>query len=575
MKKLLVLLVTAICLTCLSLSAMAAAITLGDTMPGFTVETINGEPFTLSKALEEKDLVMINVWASWCGPCMNEFPHLQEAYEKYQDRVEILALSCESSDDAQKIQSVIDKYGLTFPVGSDTIGVAYAFGVTSIPTSILVDRYGTISLVISGAMPNAATVEELFDFYLSDAYTESRLLTSLPQTRPASVKLSSEKELADALNVAGGQLTFTNPGDKYSWPMTVTSLDDRTCVVSSNAAMTSTDAVVSMKLNVQADDVLAYDFRTSTEVSFDKLLLKVNGKTVKVFSGERDWMSYAYAFEAAGTYDVQLVYSKDYAGDGGEDAVWLDNIRVLSGEAAAEALAANPVYPVAEEITLQLTGDNVREVAVNDPLNALESIFGSVRYYIVSGSQVKLEATLTREVDPEDAVLVEFLSNVSLPMSLLATENGYAYNAKTYSSATVGIPFAYTMLMPGEEGSNRTVVYFAGEAEANKFVKEFLADESGVSHATWSYLEAADPVYEVKVVNEDGLPLSGVMLQACTDTLCAVYVTDENGAVSFTAEKPYAYEIHVMNAPAGYQGDPETYTLPVNGGSISITLKQE
>ena len=59
---------------------------LGKPLADFTVETIDGGSFTLSEALEEKDLVVINLWATWCPPCEREFPYLQKAYEQYQDR---------------------------------------------------------------------------------------------------------------------------------------------------------------------------------------------------------------------------------------------------------------------------------------------------------------------------------------------------------------------------------------------------------------------------------------------------------------------------------------------------------
>ena len=58
----------------------------GQVFADFSVKTIDGKTFTLSKSLETHDLVLINFWATWCGPCCMEFPCLEEAWEQYADR---------------------------------------------------------------------------------------------------------------------------------------------------------------------------------------------------------------------------------------------------------------------------------------------------------------------------------------------------------------------------------------------------------------------------------------------------------------------------------------------------------
>ena len=58
-----------LCLTSAAWAESPAAGHLGEVLPDFTVDTIDGGTFTLSEALAEKDMVLINLWASWCGPC--------------------------------------------------------------------------------------------------------------------------------------------------------------------------------------------------------------------------------------------------------------------------------------------------------------------------------------------------------------------------------------------------------------------------------------------------------------------------------------------------------------------------
>ena len=76
---------------------------LGKPFPDFTVTDTEGNTFTLSEALKDHEAVLINFWATWCRPCNHEFPYLNEAYEKYRDRVAFIALSKENKDTTEKI----------------------------------------------------------------------------------------------------------------------------------------------------------------------------------------------------------------------------------------------------------------------------------------------------------------------------------------------------------------------------------------------------------------------------------------------------------------------------------------
>ena len=76
---------------------------LGKPFPDFTATDSEGNTFTLSEALKDHEAVLINFWATWCGPCRNEFPYLNEAYGKYRDRVAFIALSTDPNDTIEKI----------------------------------------------------------------------------------------------------------------------------------------------------------------------------------------------------------------------------------------------------------------------------------------------------------------------------------------------------------------------------------------------------------------------------------------------------------------------------------------
>ena len=94
MKKLIsVLLLVVLLATALSITAYADSgigVKPGQNMPAFTVDLTDGTTATLSELLKEKDLVVLNIFASWCKPCEREFPEMEEVYQANSDRMVIV-----------------------------------------------------------------------------------------------------------------------------------------------------------------------------------------------------------------------------------------------------------------------------------------------------------------------------------------------------------------------------------------------------------------------------------------------------------------------------------------------------
>ena len=147
---------------------------LGTEMPDFTVTDIDGNAFTLSEALKEKELVLVNFWATWCPPCRLEFPFMQMAYEKYRDKAAIVALSVEPADTDNKLRKFAEEKGITFSVAQDDKGLANQLRVSAYPTTLLIDRFGRIVYVELCSIPDEKLFESLFDLFLGDGYTESK-----------------------------------------------------------------------------------------------------------------------------------------------------------------------------------------------------------------------------------------------------------------------------------------------------------------------------------------------------------------------------------------------------------------
>ncbi len=563
---------------CLSvLPAQAASMTfysLGSTVNDFTLTTADGKTLTLSEILKEKDMVLLNLFATWCGPCEMEFPFLQAAYTQYQDEVEVIAVS--SSDTDEGLLSYAKEHGLTFPVARDTANLSLQFYAMSVPTSVVIDRFGTACFIRAGAMDNVEDFTRLFDAFVGDGYTTSQLLTDIPSARP-NIPVTEVTRLAEALNPA---LSFSNPTYAYTWPMIAAEDGDRLCVMSTNAGVKSSESAVYAQVEAKAGDAIAVTFKLSGEFAGDIFQMTLNGETVKRFTGEKDWMTYAHPVTADGAYTVGLHYLKDEDGNAGEDRVYIDALEVLTGDAAAAALAANPAYPVADATALTITTPGARKILFDDPTYVLMSMFGLAEYYIVPGGEVSLTATLAESVDPDMAFIVNHYDSTLNSILAFATADGYAFTTKLDSADVTGYPYTVVQLVPAPDAmlaDVKTLVLFSSEENAGSFLE--LAQAAGLTITEWDYADAPSTIsvegnvrYTFRFQDEAGNPVGGVIANVCTETTCTPYTATEAGIISFEAA-PEAYDVHIIKVPGGYAyDDSQNYVTDIGGGEAVFTL---
>ncbi|MFQ5780527.1 MAG: TlpA disulfide reductase family protein [Nitrospiria bacterium] len=118
--------------------------------PDFSIENLKGGATSLTDYRGK--VVLINFWATWCGPCKAEMPSMEALYRAYgRGDFEILAVSIDLGSDAP-VRAFVEDFGFTFPILLDNqFTVNDQFQVRVVPTSILIDRSGVVTHRLLGA----------------------------------------------------------------------------------------------------------------------------------------------------------------------------------------------------------------------------------------------------------------------------------------------------------------------------------------------------------------------------------------------------------------------------------------
>ena len=129
----------------------ASALELGKPAPDFTLKSMTG--LNLNLAEQRGKIIVINFWASWCGPCRKEMPVLQTFYDKYQDLgVSVWGVNVEQENQAGR--DFLADLNLSFPILFDeTNTISATYQVEAMPTTIIIDRDGVVRYAYKGYKP--------------------------------------------------------------------------------------------------------------------------------------------------------------------------------------------------------------------------------------------------------------------------------------------------------------------------------------------------------------------------------------------------------------------------------------
>ena len=120
--------------------------------PEFSAKTVSGEEIS-SDVFKDSKLTVVNVWGSWCGPCVQEIPELQKLYESMKEKdVNVIGLAQDAGTDLDSVKEIIDKNKVTYQnIIPEGVTEDFVMSLMAFPTTFFVDSDRNVVGVIQGA----------------------------------------------------------------------------------------------------------------------------------------------------------------------------------------------------------------------------------------------------------------------------------------------------------------------------------------------------------------------------------------------------------------------------------------
>src|SRR5262245_50001630 len=131
----------------------------GGIAPDFTIKTYDGKTFKLS--MHRGKVVLINFWASWCGPCRSEAPDLNALWDEFKDQ-DVVFIGVGHLDNEKDALGFLREFGVEYPAGPDNgTEVSDKYRVKAVPETYIVDKQGNLVITIPGPTTTAELREKL------------------------------------------------------------------------------------------------------------------------------------------------------------------------------------------------------------------------------------------------------------------------------------------------------------------------------------------------------------------------------------------------------------------------------
>lgn len=133
------------------IGGLAGFASANESAPDFTLKSTQGENIRLSE--HRGEVVLLNFWASWCGPCRQEMPLLDALQQRY-NKLGFSVVGVNVDKDSALANKLLKDIPVTFPVLLDNTGaVSASYNVSSMPTTVIIDRDGNMRYLHKGYKP--------------------------------------------------------------------------------------------------------------------------------------------------------------------------------------------------------------------------------------------------------------------------------------------------------------------------------------------------------------------------------------------------------------------------------------
>lgn len=572
---------------------------LGDMMQDFTFTAYDGKEYKLSELLDGKKIVVLNFWKLDYNPCKMELPYWQEAYTEYADKAVVLAMNPADTDN-EKIRAYAKEQGFTFPMGACDSKWLDAMNVFGYPTTVVIDRYGMITLVNGAAFESTTEIKDVLKYFTAEDYAQAMvenykdILTSEPEeTVDNPVDISGVSSFQ--LTIAPGKVHYVNIHKMQNVWLQVNNSD--IYVEYGGKKFTASGGSVGLLISAPSTfEPAQLGFGNSGKetqtftVTLSNLagsyenpyILSIGEFSTSVSAGNNQGVYFKYTAAEDGYFSLQcLGISPNVAYGFSIMNLTTSVMRNMTEDGETDPNTGNPVVTMAMNkgeqlriIICTLPDDSNNYPAASFKMLA-KFTAGEVEDVVVV-ERIAYAVTVTDENrNPIPGVSVSLIGTVPEATEPGATEPETTEPEGTEPAATTPQPNKAKLItdengvasgyLPKDSYTGSLVIPAGYRATNTSF--ELTPEVPFVSMKLETHVIIME-TYTVRVIDEDGAPVPGVLI-----TIGNTYgTTNEDGVYSVELEKGQ-YTV-IIGAPEGYYADEISVPFPEGSNTLGITLRR-